>query len=397
MPRILALLKEKELSIYVRPRAFAVGNIGFEAPQLVEDLVQSVIPLLKDQEQIIIALERISARHPLLVKDCILQLEEILKNSSMKNFSACWDAAVVLARLSSSSPELGQFVLTRMEGLMSNNNNLARAFSTYVVGEFGLRKPEIIVEVLQKIFERLDDEPDIRWFATLALGRMGSMSPILAEKVTPRLKEKLNDPEPLIRGAATVSLRYIALSSPELVKNILPSFSEMLRDKHPTIRGIAAIGLKLISLVATDIVSDVAEALSDVSREENADARRGAATAFHHISRFYEPSIDKALVPQIVELLGDEEPRIRDRAVMAIKNIAVSCPEDAKDSIPRIIELLKDKENIIRRDAVYALSEFGGKYPELVKELAFVKLVELLEDKDIDVQSFAALALGRLM
>ncbi len=171
----------------------------------------------------------------------------------------------------------------------------------------------------------------------------------------------------------------------------------MLNDKHPTMRGIAAIGLKLISLVTSDLVSDVAGALADATPEEYADARRGAATAFHYVSRFYESSIDKALVPQIAELLGDKEPRIRDRALMTVKNIAVSCPDDVKDSIQRVYELLGDKEANIRRDAAYALYEFPDKYRGPIKELALVKLVEMLEDKDMNVQSFVALTLGRLV
>jgi HEAT repeat protein len=397
MPRILALLKEKELSLYVYPRAFAVGNIGIESPRLVEGQLSDLAPLLGEQKEITIALERISSRSPQLVKDCVPQLVEILKGASQETFSICWDTAVILARISVNTPELGQLVGGHMENLLQGEEVFTRAFSTYVIGELGLRSPSVVTGILPKLMERLDDEPDVRWFATLALGRIGAKSKIIAERVSQLLLERLQDDEPLVRGAATVSLRYISLSSPELVKNILPSLSEMLKDKHPTIRGIAAIGLKLISLVTSDLVSDVAGALADATPEENSDARRGAATAFHHVSRFYEPSIDKALVPQIAELLGDKEPRIRDRALMAVKNIAVSCPDDVKDSIPRVYELLGDKEANIRRDAAYALYEFAEKYPGPIKELALVKLVEMLEDKDIHVQSFAALTLGRLL
>ncbi len=397
MPRILALLKEKELSFYVHPRAFAVGNIGIEAPRLVEDYLLDLAPLLGEQKEIILALERISSRNPQLVKDCVPQLVEILKSANLETFSICWDAAVILARISVSTPELGQLVGGHMENLLQGDEVFTRAFSTYVIGELGLRSPGAVTGILPKLIERLDDEPDVRWFATLALGRIGAKSATLAEKLSPMLLERLRDDEPLVRGAATVSLRYISLFSPELVKNILPSLSEMLKDKHPTMRGIAAIGLKLISLVTSDLVSDFASALADISREENADARRGAATAFHYISRFYESSIDRTLVPQIAELLGDKEPRIRDRALMAVKNIAVSCPDDAKDSIQRVYELLGDKEANIRRDAAYVLFEFANKYPEPIKELALVKLVEMLEDNDIHVQSFAALTLGRLI
>lgn len=400
MPRIIDLFRAKDFSFYIMPRAFAVGDIGFRAPQLIENLVPTIVQSLEEQELAMIALERISLRSPLLLKDYVPQLAEFLQKrqrDSRKLNARAWDATVVLARMSRISPELKQRIWTHAENLIEDKNIMVCAFASYIIGEIGLRDPGIVMDKLPRFTKLLDEEPDIRFSTALALGRISSRSPVLAEKVAPKLMKMIKDPEPLVRGAAVVSLRYMAMTSPELVKNILPNLSEMLRDKHPTMRGIAAIGLKLISLVSPDIVSDILESVSDMARETNADARRGAATAFHFLFRYFEPQLDNGLIPQIVELLGDTEPRIRDRAVMAIKNIAMISPDHVKDLIPKIVELLEDKDGNVRRDAVWTLAEFSVHYPEIVKEAAFPKLIKLLEDRNIDVYQFAALALGRLV
>ena len=394
MPRIISLLKESAGGY----PAFAVGQIGLSAPQLVENLFPALTELSLEKHNFA-AISPISIKHPQLLKNSINQLMGFIEKTDKNSQVSGIKAAEILVRISKSSPELEQLIWNYAERLMNENNAQARVCASYLIGEIGLKRPEIAIDILLPKLEKSREEwkRSYMYHTILAVGRISSKSSVLAEKVKPKLMELKKKPWPLFRGFVAVSLVYTLLASPEFIRKVSTKRPDSLKDKHPTARKIAAISLKLLSNVPLSIVSDALSGLADSVLEKNAKTRCGAGFGLGVITSNYEHDIDKYLISLIVELLGEKQAAIKCNALWAILNIAQICPEDVKEWIPEIVELLKDKDKGVRGHAVLTLYYFTLNYPELIKELAFSRLIELLEDKSEGINANAMLALSRLV
>lgn len=398
----------KELSMQGMAHALAAGEIGFRAPEVIE----TVIPLIDQslegkgpaRDYAIIAFGRISCRSPLLLKDFVPQIISYMKET--KDQSTGLDAALILARISASSPEVSrQLIWPHVEGLLKEKNDVTRAAVALLMGELGLRNPEIALDILPKLTDLLKDEnPMVRVLMALSLGRMSTRSQILAEKVVPELLKMRDDPDLGNRICVFASLRYVAATSPQLIREALPDISKMLKDQNPNVRKAAAVGLKLVSFVLPDLMSEITDKIAE-QIDEGAEAlkqgplvvRKGVAMTFHMISRCFDPEVDGGLLPEMVALLDDTEPKIRERGLLAIKNIATGYPDLVRVWLPQLVRLLDDKQPIVRRGAALALAEIGVTYPDLVREAAVLKLVEMLEDRELAVSVYIAFSLGQLM
>jgi len=393
MPRIISLFKGSASGF----SAFAVGQIGLSAPQLVENLFPALTELCLEKHNFA-AITPISIKHPQLLKNSINQLMEFIKKTDTNTQISGITAAEILVRLSKSSPELEQLIWNYAERLMKENNAQARVCASYLIGEIGLKRPEIAIDILLPELEKSREEwsRSYHYHTILAVGRISSKSPVLAEKVKPKLMELKKKPWPIFRGFVAVSLIYTLLASPEFIRKVSTKLPDRLKDKHPTARAITASSLKLLSNLPLSIVSDALSGLADSVLEENPKTRFGAGFGLWVITSNYEHDIDKPLISLIIELLRDKQADIKCNALDAIANIAQICPEDVKDWIPEIVELLKDKDKAVRSHATLTLSYFTLNYPELIKELAFSRLIELVEDIE-GISNWAMLALSRLV
>jgi HEAT repeat protein len=395
LPEITPLAKEGDVAY-----ALAVREIGIQAPQLIEDMMPTMTQALEGKKNAIraalIALERISWKSPVLLRDSMPHLLNIVRKTDSLQISVL--AAGALTNISMSSPDLGkQLVWPLVEDLMEKKKEVARTCVSLMVWGVGLAHPELVMNALPKIAKLSEDDVAIGMLLGLGLGRIGSQSRVLAEKVTPELLKFVNDPHPAVRVLGIIGLRYVAQISPKLVKAVVPDLSKMLEHKDATVRGTVAIGLKLISLVSPDILQDVVEMVSDVIAEGNIGARHAAAAVFNMIAKYYDPTVDEGVIPEIAGFLGDEDSKVRDQALLAIKNIALRNPSLVKEWVPQVAKLLEDKNETVRRHATWALEEVAVDHPELVKETALSKIIMLLDDKSVKVRMFAALSLGKLI
>jgi len=388
IPRIISLLKEN-----VSVSSVALRQIGLSAPQLVENLLPELIELSLEKHNFD-AITPISIKHPQLLENSINQLMEFIKKTDKNSQSSGINAANILIRISKSNPELEQLIWNYAERLMKENNGQAKVFASYLIGEIGLKRPEIAIDILLPELEKSREEwsKSYCYHQILAVGRISSKSSVLAEKVKPKLMELKKKPWPIFRGFVAVSLIYTLLASPEFTQKISTKIPDSLKEKHPKKRTIAAISLKLLSNLPLSVISDALSGLADSILEENPKSRFGAGTGLWIISSNYEHDIDKPLISLIVELLRDKQADIKRQTLFAIDNIAQICPEDVKDFIPEIVELLKDKDESVRILAAAVLGDFTLNYPELIKEQAFSTLIELL-----DINRSAMYALSRLV
>lgn len=95
-------------------------------------------------------------------------------------------------------------------------------------------------------------------------------------------------------------------------------------------------------------------ALRQLLESEKGEVREAALIAL--ITMRADPAIPdlRALLPEIREMLGDEEPGVRGAAARALGILG------DKGSLPRIRELLRDESEFVREAAREALSKLGA-------------------------------------
>jgi len=378
--------------------SFALGEIGFGAPFLVEDVIPTMTELLEKRAELIVnSFNSITLKSPMLIKGSVPRLVEVVKRTKDLNIS--WGISTLLARLSHTSAEVAEeLVLPYVETLLEGKTGFARASAVYMIGEIGIRYPDLIRKHLPRMSGlSTDHESIVRTFSALSMGRVCYRSPELAATLVPELLKLFNDMNDTVRGAAAISLRYVAASSPGRVEPIIQKLSKMLEDRDQVLRGFASIGLRLVSQVAPDIVSDIAERVSERVAEGNVHVRRGAAFILHVISTIPDPDIDRGILPEVVRLLDDQDSNVKVRAVLALKSLVPAFPDLAKAQAPRILELLDDKDGLIRMQASSFFGEIAYYHPEAVKDLVLSKMVILLEDREQQVRNAAALSLGKIL
>jgi HEAT repeat protein len=109
-------------------------------------------------------------------------------------------------------------------------------------------------------------------------------------------------------------------------------------------------------------------------------------------------SSDRDLIPTLIELLYDSNPKVRKGAAYNIGAIGANNPDLVKSAIPRLIKLLDDLDGDVRSqtaNAIWLWLWLGGATPEWFKD-AIPKLMNLLIDPSEDVRSNAAYALGQI-
>jgi len=398
VPRLANLVGEGGPQGYFA--CLAAGEIALRCPTLVEPIMPKMMGfmLLGEKptcERSLIALERISRKAPILLHKFVPELMACIKKT--KEPSMGLEAAVMLARVSISSSDVRRkSVWPLASRLMGDESVIARAASVYLMGEIGLREPELVMDAISQVPSFLQDNAAVRSLLAIAIGRIGSRLPVMAENAMPSIMRLIDDSDLLTRAAAAVSLRYIAMSYPEVLKEALPSIGALLEDSDPTKRSIAAIGVRLVASVSTEFNGEVMDRALDLIAERDVEARRRTAVAFRMISRCYHPEVDDGIITDITELLDDDDSTVRDNGLLAIRDIISGYPDLAKEWAPRVATMFNDTDSTVRAEAAYVIGEVAISDPILAKHVALPGIIRLLDDEP-SVSSNAAFSLGRIM
>ncbi len=171
----------------------------------------------------------------------------------------------------------------------------------------------------------------------------------------------------------------------------------LIRDLKDEDEGVRDAAVKALVNIGEPAVEPLIEALKD----GNANFRYMAAEALEEIG-------DRRAVEPLIEALKDKDFTVRGMAASALGNI-----KDAR-AVEPLIKALKDEGRTVRSSAAEALEKIAwqpkdnvekayylialGQWDELVKlgKPAVEPLIEALKDKDSDVRSSAAEALGEI-
>ncbi|KIM22928.1 hypothetical protein M408DRAFT_268950 [Serendipita vermifera MAFF 305830] len=138
----------------------------------------------------------------------------------------------------------------------------------------------------------------------------------------------------------------------------------------------------------------------ELLKDENLQVRRAAASAVSELRKYAElRDAIRAIIPQLFKLLKDRNWEVRRAAVAAASELGIYAElRDAiRAAIPQLVKLLKDRKWEVQRAVVAAVSELG-KYAELRDTIraAIPQLVELLKDGDANVRAAGAAAISGL-
>jgi HEAT repeat protein len=209
---------------------------------------------------------------------------------------------------------------------------------------------------------RTAPEPEARWRAADALGRIGKD----ASAATPELVAAVADDDPLVRGVAVRAIGELAPDVPGGVQALIPLFPDV-----EAMRAVARFGPAGGEAVPSLIV---------ILKHDDPTVRWQAARALGKIGVPAVPA-----VPELARLAtSDPEPLVREHAAEALGDVGPA----AADGIPALVQALHDPVARVRRDAVRALGQMG-----LAAKGVLADVRALHDDPDADVRAAAGRAL----
>jgi HEAT repeat protein len=392
VPRLIALLKEKELSndvgfSFSRPAvAAALGNIGPAAAPALGEIVQHQDRNVRHQA--FWALEQLGPN----ARTAVPALIEALKNGKDE---VRWYAALALARI---GPEARSAVPALIEALKDKEKEVriyaAQALRTIAdpaskaaLNAAFMRETDFRAR-RDMAFDLLLVDPDhrqalallldhlkhkdagVREFAISLLGVVGAK----AREAVPLLNEILKkEMDPSKRLDVVRTLVRIDSGQPDALSLLLAS----LKDKNVNLRRIGENALYRLGPQDRGAIPILTEALN---KETDAGIRRMLAGMLWRI----HPGQPEAQVV-LLKALNDEEFNVQSYARWALGE---SNPE-LKTSVPVLTEILKKETDVkVRRSLAKLLVGFEPGHREAV-----AVLLDALKDKDKIVRYVAAWAL----
>jgi len=208
------------------------------------------------------------------------------------------------------------------------------------------------------------NDPKIRLEGLRKLGLMGQQ----AASAVPALIPGVSDRDPRIRKETADVLRSIGPAARPAVSALLGA----LDDPEGDVRAASAWALQAIKPDARAVMPALVAHL-------HARADRRCYVVVYAIAALGEPA-----VPVLIDLLGDNDPGIRQVAGYALSRIGRA----AKSSIPALVEALRLPDRKTREHVARALAGAG---PEVIEPLT-----RALRDRDPKVRGGAAFALETL-
>ncbi|MCL5773787.1 MAG: HEAT repeat domain-containing protein [Firmicutes bacterium] len=258
-----------------------------------------------------------------------MQVQELIKDLQT---SLDWEDRRRAARLLGKMKE-PEALLALVSALEDKDEDVKQAAILAIAG-FG--DESAVDEILKpKIIN--SENPDIRWAAHFALGRLQRAGDL---RIIEEMLKSADDPLWIIRNASTdVLRRQIDLlaqdSSPDNIKillRILATSEYEIQEK--VIGSLEDIGKKNVHLVIEGLLS-----ISD-------NVRAGTAKILGEIG-------DTEVVESLMKLLGDENSKVRLFTVLALGRLK------DENSIYPLIEKLNDGDKRVRKAAIDVLASFG--------------------------------------
>jgi HEAT repeat protein len=206
--------------------------------------------------------------------------------------------------------------------------------------------------------------------AAKAVGSIGSS----AKAAVPALLQAVEDQEARVRLAAIQSLGRIGPDAKDAAPALIQVYQQ--GNEAEDIRKAAVAALGNMGPAAQDAVGVMIKTLA----EDESLALSG------HV-QMAVMRLGPAAVPDLIELLQDQDPDVRAHAAVALNWVGPG----ARDAVPALVRALQDEGHSVREGAAFALLRIGPGAKD-----AIPALVKALQDKDSEVRRIAAMALQEI-
>lgn len=263
------------------------------------------------------------------------------------------------------------------------------------------RRAKVAVPALARIWK--ENKHDIR-------GRAGDALVAIGDPAIPALTDLTRDADPQARSQALALLRR--LEAPEVAERVVVLF---LSDPDPRVRAFAVSELRSIHKTAEAAIPQIVKLLNDDSpfvREQvvNTLAQLGVPAAEQVVALLRSPDANLRLralealarfrrappsaVAPLAKALQDSDERVRAEAAKALGRYGAF----VRDVVPALAAALEDKDRAVRLHAINSLGMVGGKarawfVPAPPSTVA--ALAKVLKDSDERVRAEAAKTLGK--
>ena len=247
--------------------------------------------------------------------------------------------------------------ISKLSAMLEDKDPSIRRYALMLIGYMNIDA----AAVMPLLIRALDDESaDIRAHAIGAVGTLGEASPAVIAAV----RKKLDDEVEAVRDAAAALLKDF-----ESHLRMVDFLSDRENDGEARSREAHAIGL--LNVRTSQAIAALGAALEDD------DTREMAGWSLE--------TIGAAAVPALIQALGDDQWRVRERAARALGGIG----PDASAAVLALRISLRDGDKDVRAQAARALGRIGSAEAETV-----TALVKALDDCREVVRTEAARALG---
>ncbi|CAE7839114.1 unnamed protein product [Symbiodinium sp. CCMP2592] len=413
VPEILKQLRRRSTSSFREPVAFALANIGQEAPEAV---LPSVLEALQASEWYVrwvaasacgLLGEKAAAFVPRLRQLAKYDSEEKVRTVASQSLS---DMSKVITL---PTPNMTDWQLQ-----LDSTSSQARADAANELGKWGKQAAEAIPKLTQLLQDDREVAGDmcVRDAAVRALGHIGSAA---ASSVPEILKQLRRRSTSSFREPVAFALANMGQQAPEAV---LPSLLEALQASEWYVRWVAASACGLLGEKAAAFVPRLrqlakydseekvrtvaSQSLSDMSKvitlpmpnmadwqlQLDGTSSQARADAANELGKWGKQAAEA--IPKLTQLLQDDrevagEMCVRDAAVRALGHIGSA----AASSVPEILKQLRRRSTSSFREPVaFALASMGQQAPEAV----LPSVLEALQASEWYVRWVAASACGLL-
>lgn len=275
-------------------------------------------------------------------------------------------ATIKLGRVAAEANETIQRLTT--ESNKDNKDYSARVDAARDLGQVGARVKNAVPALIEALDDDANDEY-VRYGVAYALGELGKK----AMPAVPKLIKALENKSKFVRGAAAIALGKIREDATEVTR----ALTAMLKDTDPSVCSDVLIALGAYGEEAEEAVPAIKAKLRDAV----IDTRIRAASALGNIGPAAQGSVS-----ELAEVLKNATDAVLRRYVAsALGKIGT------EEAITSLIDALSDRNKDVCSEAALALGDVGKKAKEAVP-----KLIGALTDRDESVRSAAAFALGKI-
>ncbi|MHA1872723.1 MAG: sister chromatid cohesion protein PDS5 [Candidatus Heimdallarchaeaceae archaeon] len=231
-------------------------------------------------------------------------------------------------------------------------------------------------------------------------GHLLGLHPI-GKRVVIQLMDLMNDEDLLVRERAAEALGIITKENPELVelfvKELTTSVVREWNIAESVIEVIAKGNSELLKPVVSKLIrilNEGQDSLKALSMVPPNYIRWKVTLALGVIGKT-NPELAEQVVPELINLLDDEDLFVRGSALISLQEVAEVNPDLVRPTIPKLMKKIDDDEKV-RSSIVYLFATIAKGDPKLA-ELIVPKLINMLDNKlGRDIITFAFEGIARV-